>query len=110
MAGSGRPGGIPGPGTDVRRLPDLPEDTAKLARRLLHARSAILAHIAETRDAEAGCLKVRQHGDFHLGQVLMAKEDAYILDFEGEPRRTIEERRQKTPAARDVAGFLRSID
>jgi maltose alpha-D-glucosyltransferase/alpha-amylase len=40
----------------------------------------------------------------------MAKEDAFILDFEGEPRRPLVERRQKAPAARDVAGFLRSID
>ena len=43
-------------------------------------------------------------------QVLIAKEAACILDFEGEPRRTLEERRQKAPPARDVAGFLRSID
>ncbi|HEV2630689.1 MAG TPA: maltose alpha-D-glucosyltransferase [Pseudolabrys sp.] len=93
-----------------RRLGDLPEGTAAQARRLLHGRTAILAHIEEARNAEVGGLKIRHHGDFHLGQVLMAKEDAYILDFEGEPRRTIEERRQKAPAARDVAGFLRSID
>ena len=55
-------------------------------------------------------MKIRHHGDFHLGQVLIAKDDAYILDFEGEPRRTLDERRAKAPAARDVAGFLRSID
>ena len=55
-------------------------------------------------------MKIRQHGDFHLGQVLIAKDDAYILDFEGEPRRSLEERRSKQPAARDVAGFIRSID
>ena len=55
-------------------------------------------------------MKIRHHGDFHLGQVLIAKDDAYILDFEGEPRRTLEERRAKAPPARDVAGFIRSID
>jgi maltose alpha-D-glucosyltransferase/alpha-amylase len=93
-----------------RRLHDLPEVTAALARRLLHGRTAIVAHIEKARSVDIGGLKIRHHGDFHLGQVLMAKEDAYILDFEGEPRRTIEERRQKAPAARDVAGFLRSID
>ncbi len=42
--------------------------------------------------------------------MLIAKDDAYFLDFEGEPRRSLEERRRKAPAARDVAGFLRSID
>src|SRR5262249_28813760 len=50
------------------------------------------------------------HGDFHLGQVLIAKDDAYILDFEGEPRRSLDERRGKAPPARDVAGLIRSID
>jgi maltose alpha-D-glucosyltransferase/alpha-amylase len=55
-------------------------------------------------------MKIRHHGDFHLSQVLIAKDDAYILDFEGETRRTLEERRGKEPPARDVAGFLRSID
>ncbi|HEU5273819.1 MAG TPA: maltose alpha-D-glucosyltransferase [Xanthobacteraceae bacterium] len=54
--------------------------------------------------------KIRHHGDFHLGQVLIAKDDAYIIDFEGEPRRTMAERRRKAPAARDVAGLIRSID
>jgi maltose alpha-D-glucosyltransferase/alpha-amylase len=42
--------------------------------------------------------------------VLIAKDDAHILDFEGEPRRSLEERRAKAPPARDVAGFIRSID
>ena len=62
------------------------------------------------RNAVFGGLKIRHHGDFHLGQILIAKDDAYILDFEGEPRRTLEERRAKAPPARDVAGFIRSID
>jgi maltose alpha-D-glucosyltransferase / alpha-amylase len=54
--------------------------------------------------------KIRTHGDFHLGQVLIAKDDVFIIDFEGEPNRSIAERRQKAPAARDVAGLVRSID
>src|SRR5262249_49204235 len=67
-------------------------------------------HIEAGRDATYQGMKIRHHGDFHLGQVLIAKDDAYILDFEGETRRTLEERRGKEPPARDVAGFLRSID
>ena len=59
---------------------------------------------------EASAVKVRHHGDFHLGQVLIAKDDAFILDFEGEPGRSLADRRLKAPAARDVAGLLRSID
>jgi maltose alpha-D-glucosyltransferase/alpha-amylase len=55
-------------------------------------------------------VKIRHHGDFHLGQMLIVKDDVVIIDFEGEPRRSIEERRRKAPAARDVAGLIRSID
>jgi len=55
-------------------------------------------------------LKARQHGAFHLRQVLFAKDDAYILDFAGEPRQSLAERRRKGPAGRDVAGLVRSID
>jgi maltose alpha-D-glucosyltransferase/alpha-amylase len=55
-------------------------------------------------------LKIRHHGDFHLGQMLVAKDDVFIIDFEGEPKRTFVERRYKMPAARDVAGLIRSLD
>lgn len=55
-------------------------------------------------------LKIRHHGDFHLGQMLIVKDDIFIIDFEGEPRRPLDERRRKAPAARDVAGLIRSID
>ena len=91
-------------------LRTLPEGADHLARRLLDKRDAIAAYIESERNAAYGGIKIRHHGDFHLGQILIAKDDAYILDFEGEPRRTLEERRQKAPPARDVAGFIRSID
>ena len=55
-------------------------------------------------------LNIRHHGDFHLGQILIVKDDIFIIDFEGEPRRALAERRRKAPAARDVAGLIRSID
>ena len=53
---------------------------------------------------------IRAHGDYHLGQVLIAPDGYRIIDFEGEPTATVEERRAHRPALRDVASMLRSLD
>ncbi|ADW69907.1 maltose alpha-D-glucosyltransferase [Granulicella tundricola] len=53
--------------------------------------------------------RIRIHGDYHLGQILRAKNDFVILDFEGEPARTLEERRRKQSPLKDVAGMMRSF-
>jgi len=91
-------------------LKQLPEASGHMARQLLGHREAILAHVESNWNTTFDGTKIRHHGDFHLGQVLIAKDDAYILDFEGEPRRSLDDRRRKAPPARDVAGFIRSID
>ena len=56
-----------------------------------------------------GC-DIRLHGDFHLGQILIVKDDIFIIDFDGDEEQPLAERRRKAPPAKDIAGFLRSID
>jgi len=53
--------------------------------------------------------RIRVHGDYHLGQVLIKGDDFYILDFEGEPESTIRDRKVKQPPLKDVAGMFRSF-
>ncbi len=93
-----------------RRRTEFSEADRAMIDRLLDARDAIAVHIRDALAPTIDTLKIRHHGDFHLGQVLIAKDDAFILDFEGEPRRPLAERRGKAPAARDIAGLIRSID
>ena len=92
------------------RRSDLTENDRQLADALLSHRASLPARLRELLPDDIDALKIRHHGDFHLGQMLIVKDDVVIIDFEGEPRRSIEDRRRKAPAARDVAGLIRSID
>jgi maltose alpha-D-glucosyltransferase/alpha-amylase len=81
-----------------------------LVDEMLAQRAGLQARLSALLPRNIDGLNIRHHGDFHLGQILIVKDDIFIIDFEGEPRRPIEERRRKAPAARDAAGLIRSID
>ena len=91
-------------------LDQLPAPSRRTRSALLERARAVLARIdALCRRSAGAALKTRHHGDYHLGQVLVGQNDFVITDFEGEPARTIEERRRKHSPLRDVAGMLRSF-
>ncbi|WP_397458945.1 maltose alpha-D-glucosyltransferase [Pseudomonas asplenii] len=85
------------------------DDQARVAR-LVASKKTILAHVQALAAQAVGGLRIRVHGDLHLGQVLVVQGDAYLIDFEGEPARSLQERRSKHSPYKDVSGVLRSFD
>jgi maltose alpha-D-glucosyltransferase/alpha-amylase len=88
----------------------LPTSLRTEADALLARRSQVVQQIEKRTIKDIDALKIRHHGDYHLGQVLLAQNDFVIIDFEGEPARPLAERRHKHSPLRDVAGMLRSFN
>lgn len=91
-------------------MPTLPVEQQKLCALFLQNQKAILQQFTPIRMEKIDTLKIRIHGDYHLGQVLFTGKDFVIIDFEGEPARPISERKIKRSVFRDISGMLRSFN
>ena len=92
-----------------KQLKNLPESSRKEAEEILAMKTDILNCLKLIFSEKITTMKIRTHGDYHLGQVLFTGKDFMIIDFEGEPARSFSERRLKRSPLRDVAGMIRSF-
>ncbi|HUG05194.1 MAG TPA: maltose alpha-D-glucosyltransferase [Candidatus Limnocylindria bacterium] len=90
-------------------LPQIADDAREDARAILGSARQIEERFRSLRDRTFSLQRIRTHGDLHLGQVLVTANDFVFIDFEGEPARSMRERRLRRSALRDVAGMLRSL-
>jgi maltose alpha-D-glucosyltransferase / alpha-amylase len=92
-----------------KKRPELPLREGTMAERILGQEDRVMQCFRRLTERPISGMRTRCHGDFHLGQILFTGKDFVVIDFEGEPERTIGERRIKTSPLRDVAGMIRSF-
>ena len=91
-----------------RNLSSLADDAIEHAGQAILSRQQIIERLQLPPEHRYG-MKIRIHGDYHLGQVLRVKNDFFIIDFEGEPARTPGERLERSSPLRDIAAMMRSF-
>lgn len=91
-------------------LDHFPERVQVKAHRLLERSASLMGIFESLPESSLQATRIRIHGDFHLGQVLRAGDDFFLLDFEGEPLKSLQERREKHSPLKDLAGMIRSFD
>ncbi len=95
--------------TLAKRMKNFPEEQQDLAKQVLARQSEVLARFQAVTTTRMTGQRFRLHGDYHLGQVLHTGKDFVLIDFEGEPLRSVTDRRIKRSVLRDVAGMIRSF-
>jgi maltose alpha-D-glucosyltransferase/alpha-amylase len=93
-----------------RQVSSLPESLREEARGVVALEDTLLKQARAIMDRKIPMSRLRIHGDYHLGQVLFTGKDFVIVDLEGEPSRSLSERRYKRSPMRDLAGMIRSFE
>lgn len=82
----------------------------EMAHYLLEHKKEVKKRFLDFDESRLKSERIRVHGDYHLGQVLVQDRDFFIIDFEGEPESTIRDRKVKQPPLKDIAGMFRSFN